>query len=98
MVPDRRDDGADPRRRAEYRMYPAVRLPAEPHCRQGRYQGAAPPLPGFEYRRCRLRPGRKRGQPAQPYQAHALHGKQESGKRKAAGIEINKETSRRNFS
>ena len=42
MVPDRRDDRADPQRHEQHCLHTAVRLPAEPCCRQGCHQGTAP--------------------------------------------------------
>ena len=44
MVPDRRDAGADPQRRQQHCLHPALRLPAEPCCGQGCHQGTAPQL------------------------------------------------------
>ena len=57
----------------EHHLRPALRVPAQPHRRQGHVPGAAHPIPRGQHRGRRLRPGRLRGQPAQPHQAHARH-------------------------
>lgn len=77
LVPHRRDAGADPQRRGEHHLHPALRLPAQPHRRQRRDQGTAPPLPAVQHHRRRLRSRRQRSQPAEPHQAHAGHGAEE---------------------
>ena len=80
-----RDGGAHPHGRAERGVHAAVRVPAEPRGGQGRYQGAASPLPGKQHRGCRLRPGRVGGQPAQPHQAYDRGGEEQPGRQGSRG-------------
>lgn len=59
---------------AEHRMYPAIRMSAESRRRQRRYKGTEESVSAVEHSCGRLRSRSKRGQSAQPHQAHAGFG------------------------
>ena len=54
----------------QHRLHAALRLPAEPHRRQGHDPRFERQLSRFQHRSHRLRPRRDENQPGKPHQAH----------------------------